>query len=608
MLKWTLPGAFWFSMAILPILFFYFLRMRFRAQPVSSIYLWTRLQNVTTGGSKLRRRSILLLLLQIASALAAVTAIAQPFLFVRQTVSPGTVFLIDVSASMDAVESSSGINRTRLEIARELLAKEIKALNPKTSCMVFLCDTEANPIGEPTAEYGRIRSNFNQIRTRNAGFNEAEVSNQLQAWLGQQKRHWQACLISDGGLDLGGQRLANVFEGRLKTILVGNERNNIGINGLRLMGSKASFSVNNGWPDERNIQVSLIYDQRILARRSLIIPPGLSNQVLKLNHKIIPGVYKLQLDQNHDALTTDDVSYLAVNQPRRFRVLQVGPANPFLQSVLTHPAIELESIPRFPKELSGYWDLIIADQVPVPSDLKANLLTFEQIPPEAPVQFEGNISGSLEPSNISHPLLRFVKWEEIQVANGYILKVNPELPTLAEVAGKPIITAWEEEGWRKIVCGFSLYSSNIGLSGTFPIFFQNLLQWLTPQGVNQLAYNLTVGEPAIFGEPSTWRIANEKHFELDRKGPLIRLKALKAGAFQWKTDLDQGYLAVNLPFGESDLSPGPLQIKPTSPIVTAELITEQLTLTQWPLLVLLGCLLLEWIIWRGGWRPGKENI
>lgn len=601
MLRWTLPGAFWLSMAILPILFFYFLRMRFRAQPVSSVYLWARLQKVTTGGSRLRKRSIMLLLLQILAVIAAVVAVAQPFLFFRRTVTPGTVFLIDVSESMNTIESSSG-TKTRLEMAKELLTEEIRKLNPAAGCMVFSCDTQANPLLEPTVDHTRVLANLDRIMTRNAGFNEAGVSNQLQAWLGREKRPWQACLISDGGLDLGGQRLANVFDGKLRIMTIGEERGNIGINGLRIINSQALFSIINGWPDEREVQVSLIYQNRTLTRTTLIVPPGFSQQALDLKNETDPGVYKVQLEENRDALASDDVSYLAVNQPRRFRVLLVGAANPFLRSVLSHPAIELDTLPEFSKNLPGYWDLIIADRVQIPPDLKANVLAFEQIPPNAPVSFEGNISGSFEPHSISHPLLRFVKWGEIQVVNGYAIKADPELPVLAEVSGKPVITLWEEEGWRKIVCGFSLYSSNIGLSGTFPIFLQNLLHWLTPQGANPLAYNLTVGEPVVFGEPPEWRIINDKFFETERSGPLIQLKALKTGDFQWKTGSDRGYLTVNIPIAESDLAPRPITLKQSNLTVAAELTTAQIGLTQWPLLILLACLVLEWIIWRGGWR------
>ncbi|MGE5604822.1 MAG: vWA domain-containing protein [Bacteroidota bacterium] len=602
MLKWALPGATWLSLAILPILFFYFLRMRFRSQPVSSIYIWSRLQNVTTGGNRLRRRSVLLLLLQVITTLAAVGAAAQPFLFVRHLASPGMVYLVDVSASMNAVENSSASGRTRLEMARELLAKEIEALDPKTNCMVFLCDTDAKPLAEPTFEHHRILAELKRIGTRNAGFDEAEVANQLQAWLGVRNGLWKACLISDGGLDLGGRKLAAVFDGRIKTLIIGKDRGNLGISGLRLQGSKASFIVYNGWPDERKTQVSLIYQERVLIRALLEFPPGLSNHTLNLGEDVKPGVYQVRLDQNQDALDSDDGSYLAVNRQRRFRVLQVGPANPFLESVLGHPAIDINSIPEFPEPLFGYWDLVIADRVTVPPNLKANLLTFEQIPPQAPVNFGGSVVGNLDPVTISHPLLRFVNWGGVQIVDGQALKVKPGLAILGEVAGKPVIAAWEEEGWRKVVCGFNLYQTNLGLTGSFPIFFQNLLQWCTPQVGNQLAYNLTVGEIAVLGEPPEWGIVNDRFFDIDRRGPLLRIKALASGVFQWKSGSEEGFLAVNPPFTESDLTPQPLHLK--EPVATAalEFTTHQISLVQWPLMILLGCLFLEWIVWRGVWR------
>ena len=68
MLSWGAPGALWLGLILLPILFFYFLRLRYRRQPVSSVYLWVRLQQVTRGGSHLRWKSLFLLLLQVAIA------------------------------------------------------------------------------------------------------------------------------------------------------------------------------------------------------------------------------------------------------------------------------------------------------------------------------------------------------------------------------------------------------------------------------------------------------------------------------------------------------------------------------------------------------------
>ena len=58
MLSWGEPRAFWFAVVIIPIIFFYFLRMRFRRQPVSSIYIWSRLQMTSRGGRKLRYWSV----------------------------------------------------------------------------------------------------------------------------------------------------------------------------------------------------------------------------------------------------------------------------------------------------------------------------------------------------------------------------------------------------------------------------------------------------------------------------------------------------------------------------------------------------------------------
>ena len=68
---------------------------------------------------------------------------------------------------------------------------------------------------------------------------------------------------------------------------------------------------------------------------------------------------------------------------------------------------------------------------------------------------------------------------------------------LAQVDGRPVAVAGKREERLRVVLGFSLLTSELGVTGAWPVFFQNLLAYCLPQLTDPMAYNLTIGEPAV---------------------------------------------------------------------------------------------------------------
>lgn len=599
MLSWGSPGALWLLFALIPIGIFYFLRTRFQRQPISSIYIWTRLQQAIRGGSRLRWWSILLLLLQIGTALAAVAAAARPAWLTRRLSQPGTVFLLDVSASMAGRESG----RSRIEEARALAAEEIGRLPAGTQAAIFLCGADAVLWCGPTADRGRLLSRLRDVQAGSAGFNESAVAGTIQAWLTAQDGPWQAHLISDGGLDLGGRQLSSVFGGALRYAPVGRTGANLGVTGLRLLaGSRAQFHVYNGWPERRRIKVRLERDGRLLAEAQLTAAPGLSRHALAFPGPSTAGGYTLRLDMKHDALAVDDQAYLAVEPARPRRILLAGPYDPFLRAALRRPGFFLSTAASFPPGFTGQgWDLLVASRVPVPAGIRSHLLCFGQVPPDGPVRLGGPAAGELLSTDSIHPLARYLDWEGAGVAEGRALIVQPGTQILATAGGAPILAAWESSGWRCAVWGTTTFDSELGLSGAFPIFLQNYLQWCFPELDNALAHTLTVGEPALLAEPQEWRVAAPA-VRLVRRGPQLEVTAQAPGLFPWRRGGAKGWLAANPPGAESELAPRALALDPIPPPLAAQYTSGRRDLVEPALIVMLLCLSVEWWIWRGGWR------
>ena len=628
MLNLSSPFALWLGLAVIPIIFFYFLRMRFQKQPVSSIYLWSRLQRSIHGAGRLRSRTVFILLLQLLAAIAAVLAVAQPvWKFNDLTLTtPGIIYLIDVSASMGATDvMKQGRFHNRLEEAIAILTAEIHRQPRRTEGMIFLCSAGIVPLGNPTRNRDQLISRLQTVRDGNAGFDETEVTEALKAWLLTRRKTWRAVLVTDGGLDLNGKKLQDLFQGYLKIMMVGFNGNNLGVTALRLLpGGEASFQIVNGWSYDQSTKVVLEYNQQIIARADIQAPSGVSNQTLLFSSPVRTGVYRIRLEQPPGALTLGNQYYLAINRPQPVRVLLIGSHNPFLQAIFNNPVVELvppQGLTAFPKDINGTdWDLIVADQVPIPPNLRCNILAFGVAPPTKPDLIGKPVNGELHNVSTIHPLLRFTDWSKVQVTGGNSLMARSDVQVLATVNGHPIIAAWEEAGWHYVVFGADFYHSDLGLSESFPIFIQNLLQWCVPQANNQLAYTLTVGEARTFAEPSTWRVidAGDDVRISVLQGRFFTLNPLAPGVFHWKESGSQGVLAVNLPPGELDITPRPLNFPKEAPLLTAQRSYFPKTLPggkeesgsffsfqSWTLGLFLVCLCAEWILWRG--LPGRKE-
>ena len=607
MLSWGAPGALWLGLILLPILFFYFLRLRYRRQPVSSVYLWVRLQQVTRGGSHLRWKSLFLLLLQVAIAAAVVLAAARPDQVRRRLDQPGVLFLLDVSASMGTIEDG---HVSRLDQAKVRLAREIRQLPAKTEGMVFLCAAGAVPLGGPTDDHRQLAARLGPVRPSGAAFAETAVAEALQAWLALQGRPWQARLITDGGLDLYGRRLADLFGGLLSTDLIGARCGDLGVTGLRLAEEgRISFSLVNGWPGSRRVRIRVERDGRTIARALLTAPPGTSGQSLTAGGDAGgPGAYTAVLEQPPDALPLDDRAYLAVNRPCRLRILLAGADSPFLQAALGLPGVELTRVDRIPaRGFTGQeWDLVVADGVAVPAGITCNLLTFGRVPTDAPVRLAGDLAGPLLAVATPHPLQRYTDWEGIRIGAGKALAAkSPGVQVLATVNGQPALVAWEGGGRRGVAWGATLFGMDLGLSAAFPIFLRNLLQWCVPQMDNPLAYTLVAGEPRLLACTPAWRNLGREAIESVRSGRLVTVQASAPGVFRWAQGAEHGLLAANLPASELDLAPHPLLVGRDDAKLGARYTYRRFPLAQILLVFALACLALEWFAWWGGWRAGK---
>ena len=130
------PAAAWLALLLAPLIAFYFLKLKRPKQEVASLVLWRQVLNDQRVNSPFQRfKRNLLLLLQILLLLLLIFAAMQPFLRGDVEKRGRIPILIDLSASMDALDKRSG--KSRLDLAKEEVSKMIDDLLPdEQMCLI----------------------------------------------------------------------------------------------------------------------------------------------------------------------------------------------------------------------------------------------------------------------------------------------------------------------------------------------------------------------------------------------------------------------------------------------------------------------------------------
>lgn len=611
MLTFAHPWAFSLLALLLPVAILYFLRMRFKRQPVGSAFIWRRIAGKNSGGNRLKYRSLLLLFLQIAAVCLAALSAAGPSWESRRLLKPGVAFIIDASASMSALDAATDGERaeSRFERAKRLAAEEIRALPPDTPVMVFSGSFALKRLWSGLAG-SRAAKAVEDARQEQGAFLEDEASLTLQSSMTERQGSWRAVVFTDGGMDLEGRRIASAFESAAEFRDVGQALADSGVAGLSvaatLSGGTATFTLRNGTGMAITRGATLALDGRELASFEASIPPGETRSSVSFAQAPGYGAYELSL-AGEDGYALNDSCYLALNPVRELAVLSVGQPNPYLAAALAYQGIRAASMAYFPDSLDpDDWDIVISNGTPPPEGLECNLALFGTVAPDAPVRASGNVSGYLDPSEGGHPLGRFLRWDDGATGSGAALETGPGVEEIARIGDAAVMAAWEKDGFRYFTCSLDLGATELGLSQAFPVLMRNLMQWFVPGQEGESAYTLRVGEGVWRSEGSSFAVDDER-VEATVNGTRAFVRASSLGVFAWTARGRQGSLAANLPFGELDPAPRSLERPAGEQDLSAVIIPGTQEFARLPVLLLLAALALEWIIWNGLPPPGAKK-
>lgn len=649
----TLTPWQWAVLAAVPplIVALYFLKLKRRPVEVPSTYLWSRtIEDLHVNSIWQRLRQSLLLLLQLLLVVLLMLALLRPGWQGERLEGDRFILLVDVSASMRASDEKP----TRLEEAKRQAIALIDQMKSGDVAMVISFSDTARVEQSFTDNRRLLRDRIRQIEptSRTSDLREAlraaaGLANTGRSSSAEDSQDVQVAdalpatlyLLSDGGF-----RLAPDFPlGNLeaKYLPVGSAAPaNLGIVAFSVDRNpehpervQAFARIENHGVEARSVEASLYRDGELRDARETTVPAGGSTGVNFDLQDVDGGVLKLEIAAG-DSLDVDDVAYVAFDRPRPARVLVAGPVSDALGVALRTDEVAKVANVEFADETlladpkhqeaaaNGAYDLIVYDRCRPEKPPQANAVYIGRTPPGD----DWSLGDKLTAPDVldverAHPLMQLLELSRLQIAEARPVKAPAGGTVLVDSVGGPLMAIGPRQGYEDLVLGFEIVSTDdqgnqIGNTDwprlyAFPLFIQNLLQYLGGAGAATASPSVKPGEAVTLRSEAivdTLQVESPsgKAVRLSREGQNTFLFGLtdELGVYAVREgDSPQvaRHFSVNLfDSRESDLKPaetiaiGANEVKGSASAAT---LTRR-EMWRWIVLVALALLIFEWYVYN----------
>jgi Ca-activated chloride channel family protein len=205
-------------------------------------------------------------------------------------------------------------------------------------------------------------------------------------------------------------------------------------------------------------------------------------------------VFSLQLTLQDD-LAVDNQASIVSRMPQPVKILLVTRGNRFLEKALrSGPQAEVTVLPSLTDDARAFDMVILDDVAPIvwPAIHTLAIHTAD------PAWFDnlGTVKGPpVVDWKSTHPLLRFVNFDNVQIAEALSVKPPSWGIPLVESPETPLIVAGELDKRRVVWVAFDVLNSTWPLRISFPIFIANAVEWLNPANINAAQVLIRAGQP-----------------------------------------------------------------------------------------------------------------
>ena len=669
------------GLTVPPLVALYFLKLKRRIQPIPSTLLWKRaVQDLHVNAPFQRLRRNLLMLLQLLVLLLAAFALGRPVVKATRQHEGPVILMIDHSASMN-VEEEPG--RTRLTIAKEQADRAIDILPDNTRVMVISFADKAAILSSFDTDRSALKARIHALEPTESrttlgeavALAEAHASDMV---IGSQDDAGgvvapnlgspaRVMLFTDGRVEDAETIVAQRIRAeQMETINVARRADNVGIVAMEARRRyeqpeqlEVFAEVRNFGPEPVLLDATLSIDGKHADVQTVRLEPGAapagpppeepdadagpttkpaalgpppgSVAAVAFDNVTCTGAAVVEVRLRvEDALSVDNHAWTVIQPPRSTDVLLVTSGNLFLERVLQTLPIRLVKMSPDQYEAApdadlldakhSRYDVVILDRHSTERLPPGNYFFWGAVP-----RIEGVSAGEAIDNEVivnwneTHPVLRHVAVENIQVFSWLKLTLPPESVPLIQGETSPVLSYLARDGRQYLICAFSLLTEDTEthqpLLNTFwvtqthfPMFVYNAVQYLSSSMATQSLPSVRPGEPVML--PVAGRAAQIKIRRPDGSTDTVQTsgadnvpyaRTREVGVYRAEPGVEgRDAFAVNLfSASESNVAPND-KFAIGADVVPATGSVRTVNKPIWPYLLLaaLVIVLLEWTIYN----------
>ena len=422
-----------------PLLLLYFLKVRRREMPVSSLLLWDpalRDREASTFFQRLQRDP--LLILQILALLALTAALARPAITVTGQGNKRVAIVMDSSASMKATD----VGPSRFVQAQREALGLLGRLGEGAEVMVIEAGVQPRVVVPFTRNHDQVSSGIRGLEGHDLPNRLGEGIRTARALVGADPRA-EVYVFTDGAHPAAAQ--AQGDDVRIRWVGVGRRGSNVGITGLSVrrnyfgtFNTQAFMSIANFSPEAQTFSLTLTLDGETLAEKTLTLEPAVRRAVVVPFTDPGGGVVRLRLNVSDD-LAADNVAYAVLPPQRQIAVTLVSPGNLFLEKALkTDPQVKLEV--KKPEEYQGGMegaDVVIVDSASPTRIGNGRFVLVNTVPPDVPLEVLGRLENPVIMDwDRTHPIMRQLDFAKVTIEDAMRVRPLAAGKTLVEAVGR----------------------------------------------------------------------------------------------------------------------------------------------------------------------------
>ena len=669
------------GLTIPPLVLLYFLKLRRQPMSISSTLLWKRaVEDLQVNAPFQRIRNNLLLWLQLLVLMLAAVALGKPVLEALQRSEDSLILLIDQSASM-AIEEADGKTRLDIAVDQARTAIDNLASGSRAmiigfsdrATLVSPFETDTDVLKRKLADLATTDSTTTlseamvlaeaYMQNRDAAGDVADGADAPRQTIGPAK----AIILTDGNIaDARNLSVTRLPTDDLEIVSIGERADNVGI---LAMDARRNYDrpellevfalIQNFGPTPAELDATLYINGEPVDVQTMALQPGRERQPTTMPGGDVPGepgtdgtsagappagsVASVAFDAfeytgggtvevrlNHDdALAADNAAWTVIRPPRSVQILLVASGDVFLERVLDalpgtlevmSPA-RYEAAPEDELMLAGrsIFDVVIIENHSTKRLPPGNYFFMGGVPEIDGVSADGYVADEIIFNwDETHPILRYVAVESIQVYRWLRLALPPETIVLMEGETSPIMGLLSRDGRQYLICGFGvltedeesgrqMYNTDWIVKAHFPVFMYNVVQYLaasmSPTGVR----SIQPGEPIDFPVPALTDsiLVRRPDGQADRVptagfDTVNYARTRRVGVYRATPGVDgEDVFAVNLfDRTESDVAPS-RTLTLSGEQLEADATIQRVNQPIWPwlLLAILGVLMIEWVVY-----------